>query len=259
MGRGPSVLAGDAELLEALGNPNVEVVPQADESRPEVARVFELNRRLAGTVGAAAGARAFPLVLAGNCISCLATTAGVGAEGLGVVWFDAHADFDTTEDNLSGFTDVMGLAILTGTGWTALRSTIPGFQPIAEENVVLAAVRDLEPYQRERLERSNVRTVPCAFGPAELRAALDDLGRRVSRVYLHFDLDAIDAGEVRANEYAAPGGPTLAEALIAIDDVFDRFAVDAAAVTAYDPAVEPHALSAARRVVARIADRAISA
>ena len=36
--------------------------------------------------------------------------AGSGPDGLGVVWFDAHADFDTPEDNVSGFFDVMALA-----------------------------------------------------------------------------------------------------------------------------------------------------
>jgi arginase len=86
-----------------------------------------------------------------NCNSALGTTAGVGADDLGVVWFDAHADFDDPEENDSGFFDVMGLAMLTGRGWRALRQTIPGHVPIPEQNVILGAVRDLEPYQRERL------------------------------------------------------------------------------------------------------------
>ena len=101
----------------------------------------------------------------------------------GAVWLDAHADFDTPEDNLSGFTDVMGLAILTGSGWRALRETIPGFAPLAEADVVLAGVRDLEPYQRERLAASAVRTVPGAVDGAALADALD----RVARVG-HADL-----------------------------------------------------------------------
>lgn len=67
----------------------------------------------------------------------MGTVAGVGSAGLGAVWFDAHADFDTPEDNLSGFFDVMGLAILTGSGWRALRETIPGVSPIDEGKVVL--------------------------------------------------------------------------------------------------------------------------
>jgi arginase len=253
MGRGPTALAQDDDFLAAVGNPRVTTVAPVDESRPEVARIFELDRRLAETVAAADG---FPLVLAGNCVSCLGTTAGIGADGLGVVWLDAHADFDTTEDNLSGFTDVMGLAILTGTGWDALRATIPGFEPVPERNVVLAGVRDLEPYQRERMDRSELRTVPGAFEAGALRTELDALRLDVGRVYLHFDLDAIDADEVRANEYAAGGGPTLEAALAAVDDVFDRFDVAAAALTAYDPSVDPRAAAAARDVAARIARRA---
>jgi hypothetical protein len=151
-------------------------------------------------------------LLAGNCISCL-----------GVVWFDAHADFDTPDDNLSGFLDVMGLAILTGSGWRALRETIPGFVPVDEENVVLAGVRDLDPYQRVRLERSHIRTVP---GPrwreGDFEAALEELHGRVDRVYLHIDLDALDLTEGTANEYAAPGGLTLDQLLAAVRAVFAR-------------------------------------
>jgi arginase len=146
----------------------------------------------------------------------------------------------------------MGLAILTGTGWRALRETIPGFAPIAEENVVLAAVRDLEPYQRERVEGSSLRVAPGQMDGFE--AALEGLG--VERVYLHFDLDAVDAGEARANEYAAPGGPSSDALLAAVDAVFDRFRVEAAALTAYDPDVDPRAAGVARAVMERIAARA---
>jgi arginase len=274
MGLGASVLAADQELRAGLAaadlSVTVETIPPVDEMLPEVARVFELDRRLARRVAAARGRGAFPLVLGGNCISCLGTVAGAGADG--VVWFDAHADFDTTDDNLSGFTDVFGLAILTGTGWRALRETIPGFAPVAEERVVLAAVRDLEPYQRERLDASAIRTVPGAFDAGALAAALDELARGVrdtpataldgpaggvARVYLHVDLDALDAGVGRANPYAAPGGPSLDALLDGIGAVFDRFAVTSAALTAYDPRVDDDGAiaDAARRITALIARR----
>ena len=144
MGHGPTVLARDEELLAELGSPAVEFVSPVDESQPEVARIFELDRRLARSVRLARDAGDFPLVLAGNCASCLGTVGGSEPEA--VVWLDAHADFDTPDDNLSGFTDVMGFAVLTGSGWRALRETIPGFAPVPEADVLLAAVRDLEPY-----------------------------------------------------------------------------------------------------------------
>jgi arginase len=243
MGLSPTRLLDEdvsQQELEALGwRVRVDSVEPVEETRSEIARVFELDRRLAARVHTAIAEDAFPLVLAGNCNSCLGTVAGASAGGIGVVWFDAHADFDTPDDNLSGFLDVMGLAILTGSGWRALRETIPGFVPVHEEKVVLAGVRDLEPYQRARLERSHIRTVPGPHWREEdFEAALDELRRHVARVYLHIDLDALDLAEGRANQYAAPGGLTLNQLLSAVRAVFARFRVSAAALAAYDPSYD---------------------
>jgi hypothetical protein len=77
----------------------------------------------------------------------------------------------------------MGLAMLTRRGWRALRSTIRGHTPIPERNVILAAVRDLEDYQRERLEHSRIATIPGPVGPGRFESAQADLQTRVSGVY----------------------------------------------------------------------------
>jgi arginase len=265
MGLGPNVLAADERFRASVAKPGLGVgtvrVPPVDETLPEVARIFELNRRLAREVAAARARSAFPLVLAGNCASCLGTTAGAGADegDLGVVWLDAHADFDTPDDNLSGFTDVMGLAILTGSGWRALRETIPGFGVIDEAQVVLAGARDLEPYQSKRLARARLTVVPGAVEQAALRASLDALHDRVRRVYLHVDLDVLDVTVGRPNPYAAPGGPDLGTVLAVLDEVFDRFEVAAGALTAYDPRLDNtgSVAGAARAIAARIAARAV--
>jgi arginase len=215
---------------------------------------MELVRRLSARVASAVEAGAFPLVLAGNCNSSLGTVAGAGAAELGVVWFDAHADFDDPDENTSGFFDVMGLAMLTGRGWDALRKTIPGHSAIPEANVVLAGVRDLEPYQHRTLGYSDVRTVPGAVDPGLFESALDELRSRVSRVYLHVDLDSVDAAEATANEYAATGGPSVDRLVECVRDVRQRFTVAAAAITAYDPAFDPdgRAVAAARRLAGQI-------
>jgi arginase len=243
MGLGASVLATDERFREGLAasawQTRVVRVPRVDETLPEVARIFELARRLAQRVAAARDRHAFALVLGGNCVSCLGTTAGVGGgKSLGVVWLDAHADFDTPEDNLSGFTDVMGLAILTGSCWRALRETIPGFLVVEESRVVLAGTRALEPYQRDRLGASQVQVIPGAVAADARDVALDVLRERVERVYLHVDLDVLDSSVGRANPYAAPGGPDLDAVLATIEATFVRFDVAAAAITAYDPRVD---------------------
>jgi arginase len=242
MGRGPVELLerhGLRDELEERGFPaSVEEIPEPSAGT-EIARTIELDRVLAARVRAASERYAFPLVLAGNCASSLGTVAGLDHERLGVVWFDAHADFDTPDDNLSGFFDVMALAMLTGTGWRALRESIPGFRPVDQENVVLVGTRDLEPYQRERLEASAVNVVADSPRMGEIAAAVDDLSRRVRDVYLHVDLDALDPAEAHANEYAASGGLSLVMLTETVRLVGEWLEVRAAAVTAYDPQFDP--------------------
>ena len=233
MGAGPLRLIGD----QAVAGWETDTIEAPDPDDPEIVRIAEADRRLARSVRSAVDAGAFPLVLAGNCNSCLGTTAGLDAApgSLGVVWFDAHPDFDTPERSL-GFFDGMGLAILTGNGWELLRGTIPGFTPVAERDVILVGVRDLESHQRAPLEASSLRVLAGAsFGEEALTDALDDLRQRVSRVYLHIDLDALDPSEGRANPFAADGGLSLSALESAIDLLFARFEVSAAALTAYDP------------------------
>lgn len=265
MGSGAIRLANDAEFragIETRGwTISDEEIEAVDESDPEIVRVIELIRRLAKAVARAKQDQAFPLVLAGNCNSALGTAAGVGAAAdLGAVWFDAHADFDDPEENESGFFDVMGLAMLTGRGWRALRETIPGHVPIAEQRVVLAAVRDLEPYQRDRVDQSQLSSVPGEIDPDRFAQAIDAVSERVSRVYLHVDLDSIDTRDARANRYAAPGGPDLERLLHCIDLTGERIPVAAAAITAYDPAFDrdDRTVRAARAVARQIATAARS-
>jgi arginase len=259
MGRGPIRLAGDDEFragIEAEGwTVTSEEIEAVDETDPEIVRVIELIRRLARRVAAIRSENAFPLVLAGNCNSALGTTAGIGAEDLGVVWFDAHADFDDPEENESGFFDVMGLAMLTGRGWRALRQTIPGHIPIPERNVILVGVRDLEDYQRERLNHSHVEAVPGQIDPEPLKSALEPLHGRIARVYLHVDLDVLDIDHAQANKYGAPGGPSLDRLLECIRLTAERLEIAGAAITAYDPAYDPddRAINAARAIAREIA------
>ena len=261
MGAGPLRLMRDPALetqLRATGwELKTETIEAPDPGQPELVRIVEGDRRLARRVQAAAGGGAFPLVFAGNCNSCLGTVAGLDRAGgaLGVVWFDAHADFDTPDRSL-GFFDGMGLAILTGNGWELLRSSIPGFAPVQERDVVLVGVRDLEAHQRAPLAESALHRLPGAsFTPDDLAVALADLRTRAARVYLHIDLDVLDPSEGRANAFAAEGGLSLDQVEWAIGRVFEQFDVVAAAITAYDPTLDADGrmARAALRLVAAVA------
>lgn len=240
MGAGPERLveAGLAQTLEEQGHDvEIAMVQRRDDERNEVGASFAVLRRLSEAVAGAVAREAFPLVLAGNCMSSIAVVAGLGRD-VGVVWLDAHADFNTSETTLSGFQDGMGLAILTGTGWKALRETIPGYRAVDEAKVVLVGVRAAHEAEQERLDGSEVQVVP----PGELERSeevLQRLAEHVGDVYLHLDLDVLDPSQGRANRYAAPGGLDAAEVERIVSSLGERVSIRAAALTAYDPSEDP--------------------
>ena len=242
MGSGPLRLI-EAGIVDGLG-PNVSLAEYAaDETfRGEVASAFDIQRWLAARVAASRQSDAFPLVLAGNCISSVGTCAGLRAQGrrVGVVWFDAHADFNTPETSSSGFLDGMALATLVGRCWTTLTATVPNFAPMHERSVLLVGARDLDPAESIALERSTVRR-PRALNVPDCLESLDALRGQVDEVYVHLDLDVVDAGEARVNQYACAGGLTREQLVEVVSGIRRRFAIAALALTAYDPAFDPEA------------------
>jgi arginase len=235
--------AGAAEALRAAGHQvDVETVAvvegDGEDYWNEIEGSFAVVRGVAERVHGAIGRGSFPVVLAGNCLNSIGVVAGASSD-LGVVWFDAHGDFSTTEKSLSGFLDGMGLSILTGTGWEALRETVPGYRAVPEANVVHVGMRDAWAHEKERLEESGISVVPPAEIGDGLNVRLDALRERVADVYLHLDLDVLDPSEGMVNIYAAEGGPSAVDVSTAIQAIGERFRIRAAAITAYDPGADP--------------------
>ena len=216
--------AGPPHLANAIGGDSV-VIERPGPFTNEVAASFAIALDLAGAIREAQAAGDFPLVLAGNCSTALGTVTGLDRE-VGVVWFDAHADFHTPDTSPTGFLDGMALAALAGAGWTELRRP---FAAVSREDVVLVGARDLDPTELVGgLRRADA---------ASLGSALDDL--EVDAVYVHIDLDVLDPVEARANTWAVDGGLTVDELELALDAIDARFEIAAAAFTAYDPQVDP--------------------
>jgi arginase len=247
MGAGPEHLLdnGLGEALRAEGRrPSVTYVRHEREPTAEVATAFELHGLVSDQVRRALAEREFPLVLSGNCnTAAIGAIAGTGPEGLGIVWFDAHGEFNTPETTTTGFIDGMGLAIAVGRCWKSIAKKVPGFAAVPEENVVMAWVREVDAEEQERLDASEVAVVGAHLiekqGLRALVAVLDDLRTRVGRVYVHLDLDVLDAEKVaKANEFAAKGGPNAEELEVALGMVRERFALAAAGIASYDPAFD---------------------
>jgi len=230
----------ESGLIDRLQQAGHEVVPCSvclppGKFMPEVQAAFELDRRLAGCVAEAVAGGALPVVLSGNCISSVGTVAGIGEPDLGVIWFDAHGDFNTPETTLGGFLDGMALATLTGRCWTSLAATVPGFVPVAESRVMLFGARHLDAREATELIESEIEhLMPDAIG----EGLGDNLARRqehTREIYLHIDLDSLDPSEGRANGFAVEGGFSVAAVRELVDQAADAFRIRALALTAYDP------------------------
>ena len=233
MGAGPLALA--APVAEVLGTTDVRSVALTEPRTTEVAACFDLNRRLAAEVAAARADGVLPVVLTGNCHSQQAVVAGLGAGGLGLVWFDCHADFNTPATTETGYFDGYGLAMITGDCWETLCATVPGFVPLPEERIALVGVRDMEAGERERLERSAVRRVDVG-DLGGLPGQLSGLG--AERISLHVDLDVLDPASGRANEFAVAPGLSPDELVAAVRAVARDHELAALTLSAYDPSYD---------------------
>ena len=249
MGEGPDHLLrqGAASALRSAGlEVHTEYVESSLAFRTEVATHFELCALVAGQVSGAVAEGRRPIVLSGNCGIAMGTVAGLldgGGSEVGVVWLDAHGEFNTPDTSASGFLDGMGLTVITGRSWRTIAGTVRGFAPIPDDRVLLAGVRDLDEAEGAIIARSDVHLVRAEMVrddglAAMLEPALDALARRVRRVYLHVDLDVLDPVVGRANQFAPAGGFTRGELVEAVRLVGERFTIAAAGIASYDPSYD---------------------
>jgi len=116
---GPDVLvrAGVERLLADRG---VTVHRECVEIRtgmsfPDVvAASAAVNRELQAAVRRAVAAGRLPIVVAGSCDAAIGVVSGLPHRRCGIVWVDAHGDFNTPDSSVSGFFPGMSLAIVTG-------------------------------------------------------------------------------------------------------------------------------------------------
>jgi arginase len=242
VGRGPERLleAGAADALASAGaQVATEAVTFDGRVSSEVNTSFDLIGQISERVGAALADGAFPVILSGSCFAAVGVMAGLAEPSPGVVWLDAHADFNTPDSTVYGYFDGMGLAIITGGAWRSMRAAVPGAGPIPEQAVVLAGARDLDENERARLRESKLTHLPIERleGPDAVVAAVESI--TPSGLYLHVDLDVLDPEDGRANIYAAPGGLRAEQLEAIVVALLERFPVRALSLTAYDPDVDP--------------------
>jgi len=242
---------GPQRLLEAgadrqLASRGIGVTQESAERgapfRDTATAAAQVNTQVAALVAKALQGRQLPIVVTGSWDTSLGVLTGFEHGSCGVVWLDAHADFNTPESTISGFFPGMSTAVITGHCYRDYWAQIGDNTPLAEDAIVMFGVRDVSPQaERERLQRSAIQVVPWRDGRPErdILAPLDDLASRVRDVYVHVDFDAF-APEVAPGivDKPVPGGLSLEDAERIIRATAERFRIRAATLATYTPELD---------------------
>lgn len=234
---GPSAIryAGLCERLAALGHRIADlgnlVVPLAETCPPPppgttlryLEPIVALNHTLMERVAAMVGEGRTPLVLGGDHNLAIGSVAGVAHHrDVGVIWFDAHADFNTAETTPSGNIHGMSLAALTGRGHHALTSLGSRLPVVAAERVALVGARDIDMQERDTLRSSGVRVF--TMHDIDRRGMANVMDEAISVVtaggmpyHLSLDLDALDPREAPGVGTPVAGGIAYREAHLAME------------------------------------------
>jgi arginase len=205
----------------------------------EVGTTFELNRTLAETIKSLPK-HCFPLVFSGNCNSCVGPISGLGLDKIGIIWFDAHGDYNTPDTTISGFLDGMGLAMATGQCWKTLLQQISGYKPVPEKNVIHVGSLDLDSAEQRMFEKAGIPVITDRQKDentfiTDFNEALDNLCRDIKNVYVHIDMDVLEMGQAKANHLALPGGLNVETVADCLRMIKEKFKISACGIASADP------------------------
>ena len=196
----------------------------------------------------------FTVGLLATCPSMPGLVAGLQRSGtsevlrVGMLWLDAHPDFNTPETTRSGSLGGMPVAVATGRALQRLRLDAKLDPPLVDRYVVMGGVRLTDPLEQQLLDESRIEQLSVD----DLRQAspavftqLDRLSRLTDKLYVHIDMDVLDLREVEGHGNKVPGGPSSEELARLFEMIFRRYPSASAIGFATIPAADEGGLSLA--------------
>jgi arginase len=167
-------------------------------------RMTVLQSAVADAVAEDVASGVRPVVLSGDCNTSAGVMAGLQRAGVdpAIVWFDGHGDVQTLETTTSGYLGGLALRLLIGYRPELIAAGL-GLRPVPEQRIVLAGARDLDPPEVTYLAGAAIRRHDVVgLTAADLPAG---------PLYVHVDLDVIDAAALPGLRFPEPGGPDAAQ------------------------------------------------
>ena len=252
---GPSAIryAGIVERLESIGY-SIE-----DYGDITIGRSERLNDEALKNLQAVAAASAtlydvikgevekgrFPLVLGGDHSIAIGTLAGVSKpyKNLGVIWYDAHGDLNTSDTSPSGNIHGMPLAVSLGYGHQRLTS-IGGYQPkVKPENVIIIGARSLDAGEREFIKEKGIKVYTMheidRLGMTQVMTeTIQYLKENTDGVHLSLDLDGLDPDYAPGVGTPVVGGISFRESHLAMEMLAESGLITSAEFVEVNPILD---------------------
>ena len=164
--------------------------------------------------------------LGGDHSIAIGTVGGITHhEPVGLIYIDAHGDFNTPETSPSGNIHGMSVATLIGRGYPELVDVGRTGPKLNVEDIVLLGIRELDGLEREELKRSGIsiytmRDIDERGISTVILETLDRLGSH-RNLHVSLDVDVLDPTEAPGVGTAAPGGLTYREAQLLCEIIAD--------------------------------------
>ncbi|MCW8876029.1 MAG: arginase [Kangiellaceae bacterium] len=268
---GPSALriAGLSGALSKMGlkvsaesDVPVPVVESLKSNTPKArfkSEILKVCQSLANQVFDTLRDQQTPLVVGGDHSIAMGTISGIARhyqaqqQRLGVIWFDAHGDMNLPETSPSGNIHGMPLAHLLGYGDKELASICGDEPAIKPEDVVLIGLRDIDPVEREFINRSGVtaftmRDIDQLGMPEVCRRALAIVNKDTAGFHISFDLDGCDPEVIPGTGTKVSGGVSLREAHLLLEECASDGRMTSMEVVELNPFLDQANVSAERAV-----------
>ena len=245
MGSGPLhiINRGLIQKLQGAGyTVNYTEIILKDDFPTEIASTLKLFHQIRSNVATSIQNQAFPLVLSGNCSASAGVVVGLDEHNLGVVWFDAHGDYETPETTLSGFLDGMALSMLTGFCWHNLFSSLKG-TPVSGKHIMLIGARDLSSYEKESMSTNKINHISVdqirhLKQEAIVNQCNEFIRNGIKKLHIHIDVDVIDPSIAPSNSYAVSNGLSKENLIQTINYCANQIPVASVTVASYDPSFD---------------------
>jgi arginase len=185
----------------------------------------------------------FAIFLGGDHSISIGSISAVASSGpIGVIWVDAHSDFNTAETSPSGNVHGMPVATLVGEGPESLVNIGTSGPSLKSSQIVQIGLRSVDPAERERLVRSGIRAYTMRhvdeLGMAAIaRQALEWL-RHLPRIHVSLDMDSLDPAEAPGVGTPVPGGLTYREAHLLMEILGDSGRVESLDIVEINPILD---------------------